>query len=188
MAPDFKRLTNFLVEIGIEDIPHTKKSYLAHLIATYKLLEAQGFSRDACLAGMFHSIYGTEKFQGFTLPLERRAEVRALIGDRAERLAYVNCAMDRASFDRVVDQVNGPYRFVNRITGAPVELSQADFDDLCRVHLYDWLEQVGRSREWNYRREAYRRMARRLGALAEQHFDETFAQEGAGAPARDAAV
>ena len=43
---------------------------------------------------MFHSIYGTEKFQGFTLPLERRAEVRALIGDRAERLAYLNCAKD----------------------------------------------------------------------------------------------
>ena len=58
---------------------------------------------------MFHSIYGTEKFQGFTLPLERRHEIRALIGDRAEYLAYLNCAMDRASFDRAVDQANEPY-------------------------------------------------------------------------------
>ena len=33
---------------------------------------------------MFHSIYGTEKFQGFTFPLERRDEVRTLIGDRAD--------------------------------------------------------------------------------------------------------
>ena len=67
---------------------------------------------------MFHSIYGTEKFQGFTLPLERRQEVRDLIGDRAEYLAYLNCAMDRASFDRAVEQRDAPYQIIDRITGA----------------------------------------------------------------------
>ena len=116
---------------------------------------------------MFHSIYGTEKFQGFTLPLERRGEVRALIGDRAEYLAYLNCAMDRASFDRALDQAVEPYRIIDRITGDEVPLSQHDFDDLCRVHLFDWLEQVPRSQEWDYRRAAYRKMAERLGKTAE---------------------
>ena len=100
MDKDFKRLTDFLVGIGIEQIPHTQKSYLAHLIAVYRDLESLGCAEDVCRAGMFHSIYGTEKFQGFTLPLERRGEVRELIGERAERLAYLNCAMDRASFDQ----------------------------------------------------------------------------------------
>ena len=117
---------------------------------------------------MFHSIYGTEKFQGFTLPLERRDEVRALIGERAEWLAYLNCAMDRASFDRALDQAVEPYRIIDRITGEEVPLSQHDFDDLCRVHLFDWLEQVPRSQEWDYRRTAYRRMAERLGKSAEE--------------------
>ena len=97
MDKDFKRMTDFLVDMGVEQIPHTHKSYLAHLIAVHRSLESHGCSQDVCRAGMFHSIYGTEKFQGFTLPLERRDEVRALIGDRAERLAYLNCAMDRAS-------------------------------------------------------------------------------------------
>ena len=69
-------MTDFLVGIGIEQIPHTEKSYLAHLIAVFRDLEAQGSGQDVCRAGMFHSIYGTEKFQGFTLPLERRGEVR----------------------------------------------------------------------------------------------------------------
>src|SRR6202044_787715 len=114
-----------------------------------------------------HSIYGTEMFQGFTLPLERRAEVRALIGDRAERLAYLNCAMDRASFDRALDGTAEPYRIIDRITGEAIALSGRDFDDLCRVHLYDWLEQVPRSHEWDYRREAYQKMAQRLGRPAE---------------------
>src|SRR4051794_10662454 len=147
MDQHFKRMTDFLVGMGVEQVPHTHKSYLAHLIAVFRSLEAQGNPQDVCRAGMFHSVYGTERFQGFTLPLERRGEVRDLIGDRAERLAYSNCAMDRASFDRALDQSAEPYRVVDRITGETVELARPDFDDLCRVHLVDWLEQVPRSRE-----------------------------------------
>ena len=103
MDKDFKRLTDFLVGMGVEQVPHTHKSYLAHLIAVFRSLESLGCPEDVCRAGMFHSIYGTERFQGFTLPLEQRGEVRTLIGDRAERLAYLNFAMDRASLDRVLD-------------------------------------------------------------------------------------
>jgi hypothetical protein len=177
MDRDLKRLTDFLVRLGIDRVPHTQKSYLAHLIALFRSLESQGCPQDVCRAGMFHSIYGTEKFQGFTLPLEQRDQVRALIGDRAEHLAYLNCAMDRASFDRVVDQVDEPYQIIDRITGQEVSLSRHDFDDLVRVHLFDWLEQVPRSREWDYRRAAYQRMAQRLGGLAQEQYDQIFAQE-----------
>jgi hypothetical protein len=177
MDKDFKRLTNFLVEMGVEQVAHTHKSYLAHLIAVYRFLESQGYPEDVCRAGMYHSIYGTEKFQGFTLPLERRDKVRALIGDRAEWLAYLNCAMDRASFDRVLDQVVEPYRIIDRITGEEVPLSRHDFDDLCRVHLFDWLEQVPRSQEWAYRPQAYRRMAARLGRSAEENYERIYSLE-----------
>jgi len=177
MDKNFKRLTDFLVGIGIEQIPHTHKSYLAHLVAVYRDLESLGCPEDVCRAGMFHSIYGTEKFQGFTLPLERRGEVRTLIGDRAERLAYLNCAMDRASFDLALDHVVEPYRIIDRITGLEVPLSRHDFDDLCRVHLVDWLEQVPRSREWDYRRAGYRRMAERLGGPTEKTYQRVFGQE-----------
>ncbi len=177
MDRDFKRLTDFLVEIGIQDIPHTEKSYLAHLIAVYRFLETQGCPVDVCRAGMFHSIYGTEKFQGFTLPLERRGEVRALIGERAESLAYLNCAVDRRSLDRIFDQAEEPYRIIDRLTGESIPLSQDDFDDLCRVHLYDWLEQVPRSREWDYRRDGYRNLAERLGPSARAAYERAYAKE-----------
>ena len=181
MPTTFKQLTDFLIQQGVDEVAHTNKSFLAHLIGVYKDMEARGCSEEVCRAGMFHSIYGTEKFQGFKLPLQRRADVRALIGERAERLAYLNCAMDRASFDRTVDHAVEPYRIVDRITGKEVELSKRDFDDLCWVHLLDWLEQVPRSREWGYRREAYLNMARRLGATAEKEHQRVFAQEEAGA-------
>jgi hypothetical protein len=173
---DFKRLTHFLIEIGIEQVPHTHKTYLSHLIAVFRSLESAGCPQDVCRAGMFHSIYGTERFQGFKLPFERRGEIRALIGERAERLAYLNCAMDRASFDRALKDSAEPYRIIDRTSGAEIDLSPPDFDDLCWVHLFDWLEQVPRSREWDYRRDGYRRMADRLGEVAVQQYDQTFAQ------------
>ena len=174
MDRDFKRLTDFLVAIGIDEIPHTHKSYLAHLIAVYRDLAAHGCPEDVCRAGMFHSIYGTEKFQGFVLPLERRSDVRELIGERAERLAYLNCAMDRASFDRALDRTGEPYQITDRITGEEIELAGRDFDDLCRVHLIDWLEQVPRSQEWDYRRAGYLRMAERLGGAEQASFQRVW--------------
>jgi (p)ppGpp synthase/HD superfamily hydrolase len=179
MAESFKRLTDFLVEQGVEQVNHTGKSYLAHLIGVYKLLEAQGFSEELCRAGMFHSIYGTQRFQGFKLPLESRPELRSLIGERAERLAYLNCAMERSSFDQAVPQQEERSTIIDRLTDEKVTLSRNDFDDLCRIHFYDFLEQVPRSREWDYRREAYRRMAERLGESALQAYDRVFAAEKA---------
>jgi len=176
MDTQFKHLTDFLRDLGIDGIGHTEKTYLAHLIGVYRDLEAQGFGTDVARAGMFHSIYGTEMFQGFKLPLERRAEIRAMIGERAELLAYLNCAMDRATFDRALEGT-GPYRIVDRLSQEAMELTAQDFDDLARVHLFDWLEQVPRSQKWDYRRAAYRRMAARLGSAAEEAYARVFAQE-----------
>src|SRR5262249_14710478 len=148
---DYKRLTEYLVALGIEKVGHTGKSYLAHLVGLYRLMQSQGCNEELCQAGMFHSIYGTELFQGFKLPLESRDEIRGLIGERAERLAYLNCAMDRATFDNSVS--HDALRYRDRITGEETTLSREDFDDLCRIHLFDWLEQVPRSRHgWGYRR------------------------------------
>src|SRR5688572_21929288 len=115
MSTGLKELTDFLRGEGIEGVGHTGRTYLAHLAAVYRLLAEQGYPEDVCRAGLFHSIYGTEKFQGFTLPLERRPQIRALIGERAERLAYLNCALDRPSLDRAVE--GGALRVTDRLTG-----------------------------------------------------------------------
>jgi hypothetical protein len=180
MAKSFKELTDFLLGLGTERVGHSGKNYLAHVIGVYRLMQAQGCDEDLCRAGLFHSIYGTQQFQRFKLPLERRPEVRALIGDRAERLAYLNCAMDRATFDRAVETRSGPYSIRDRLNGEEISLSESEFDDLCRVHLYDWLEQVPRSElGWNFRRAAYRGMAECLGPAALAAYERTFARENA---------
>jgi len=179
----FKQLTDFLVELGTDKVPHTNEVFLAHLIAVHRDLKVWGCDEELCRAGMFHSIYGTERFQRFSLPLARRGEIRDLIGPRAERLAYLNSAMDRNSFDRAVFETGDVYCIIDRFTGEEFELPRDEFDDLCRVHLCDWLEQAPRSKEWNYRREAYRRMADRLGGTALGAYREVFSHEPAmGAP------
>ncbi|HZN33378.1 MAG TPA: hypothetical protein VFB80_06140 [Pirellulaceae bacterium] len=182
MAATWKQLTDFLVEQGIEQIAHTQKNYLAHLISVYKLMEASGYGEELCRAGLFHSIYGTEKFQGFKLPLTRRAELAEMIGSRAERLAYWNCQMDRASLDGLLTQDQEPLLLRNRETGEEMPLTRRELDDLCCVHLFDWLEQAPRSRfGWDYRRQAYRQMAERLGGAALAAYDQVFAAAPAGA-------
>src|SRR5207247_8736411 len=93
--PLYKPMTAFLLEAGIGDLAHTGKTYLGHLLALYWMLDERGFSVDVCRAGMFHSIYGTEAFQRFQLPLDRRSDVRGLIGARAAQLAYLNGACGR---------------------------------------------------------------------------------------------
>lgn len=175
--PKYREMIDFLRGLGTEDVPHSgQKGFLAHLVGVFRDLAAWGCDRDLCRAALFHSIYGTELFRRFALPLERRGEVRALIGERAERIVFANCLMDRASFDALLES-EGPYRLRNRETGETIELSRADYDDLVRVHLCDWLEQVPRSGRWTYRRDAMRRMARRLGGVAQASYERVYALE-----------
>ena len=176
MARKFKELTNFFIENGADAVAHTDKTYMAHGIGVYNDLKKWGCDEDVCNAGLFHSIYGTELFQGFTLPTDRRNDLVELIGEHAEKLAYVNCFMDRASMDAQLQQSEGPYTIRHRVTGESMELSKEEYDDLVTVHLCDWLEQVPRSQKWDYRREPYRQMAERLGGVALTSYDQVFAQ------------
>ena len=174
MATTFKQLTDFLVALGADKVEHTESIYLAHAIGVHNDLRAWGCDEEVCRGGLFHSIYGTELFQRFTLPLERRHEIRELIGERAERLAYWNCAMDRTSFDNAVSNPGPPFRFRDRMSGEQVELVEDDFNDLVTIHLCDWLEQVSRSKWWDYRVDAYRNMAKYLGGVALKNYQRVF--------------
>lgn len=174
--PKYKQMTDFLVDQGTGNVPHTGGAFLAHLIGVYKDLEAWGADHQVCRAGLFHSIYGTELFQGFALSEERREEIQKLIGERAEFVAWVNCVMNRDSFYDQVTQT-APYTITNRLTDQVIELDEQQFTDLCTVNLCDWLEQLPRLRKWDYRRESFEQLTDRLGEIARKSFDAVYAQE-----------
>lgn len=173
MAHDFRRLTDFLVSHGTDKIPHSDTPFLAHLIGVYKDLKEWGCEEHVMLAGLFHSIYGTEQFQGFKLPLTDRDTVRELIGEKAERLAYVNCALVRASIDQ--SAATGIPQIHDRFTDEPLPITDDEWRDLLTMHLCDRLEQVERTGDWGMRRQAWHDMAHRLGGIPQREYERVFA-------------
>lgn len=177
MPASFDEMITFLRQVAAADVPHSGGTYLGHVVSVYRDLKKWGYDEDVAVGGLFHSIYGTGLFQKFKLPLESRAEVQALIGERAERLAYLFCAVVYDSLDDEIRRGTPPYQMTDRFTGEPIKISEQDFEDLLRIQLVDRLEQIPRSKEWDFRREAYRRMAERLGPHAVAECERVFALE-----------
>ncbi|MYB21809.1 MAG: hypothetical protein F4066_10430 [Chloroflexi bacterium] len=174
-------LVDFLYSLGTAKIDHTGHDFLTHLRAVHDLLAEHHAGDELAAAGLFHSIYGTEKFQDFCLPLDRRQQVRELIGERAERIAWLNCIMDRSTLDAAVSAALAGEQHLaicDRDGNPPIAVTRKQLRDLAAVHLFDWLEQVERSEfGWDYRRSAYSEMARLVGADAQALHAKVFARE-----------
>ena len=177
MTLPMKTMTDYIVQLGAAKIPHSGTTYLAHAVGVYKYMKSWEADDEMCRAAMFHSIYGTEGFQDYTLSLDRRQELRALIGNRAELLAYANCAMDRTTFFAQVDNHQDRYLIADRLSGEHLDLSNEEFEDLMRLYLCDFLEQVERSDAWDYRRRELGVIGGRLGGVALDSYNSTIARE-----------
>jgi len=174
-------LYKFLLSLGTDEVTHTGGDFLHHLQSVQNLLEKNGADLDMSRAGLFHSIYGTQGFQDFSLPFSERPLIKDLIGERAEFVAFCNCVMNRETFDEALAQAvteGESFTIENREDKSSIELSRNQLIDLSEVHLFDWLEQVKRSeRGWGYRRTAYKNMARLVGTRAIDLYDRVFADE-----------
>jgi hypothetical protein len=102
----------YLEAIGMREIPHgsrgadlTHGSFMDHLLGVETAMRELGCGESMALAGLFHSVYGTEGFQYYTLPLSERAKVRELVGARGELAVFYNCVMDRHSLDVLTSEV-----------------------------------------------------------------------------------
>src|SRR5919112_361494 len=100
--PMYERALELLNRFGAVSVEHPSGTLLEHLRGTYEQLERWGCSEDLCRAGLYHSVYGTEYFQKRTVPLDARDEVRSAIGERAEEIAYLYCALSRQSLYRKI--------------------------------------------------------------------------------------
>jgi hypothetical protein len=74
---------------------HSGGHLLGHLEGTRRRLAAAGQPAHVCAAGLFHSVYGTNTFRTVIAHEEDREAVRALIGVRAERLAWLFSRIER---------------------------------------------------------------------------------------------
>lgn len=167
MAHDLDKLKAYLNEIGLSDVQHTHDDLLSHLLGVYHLLRQWQCPEHVALAGLFHSLYGTEGFPRQSVPLSKRDEVKALIGERAEGLVYAYCAM---SYDSLQESVHeGKADLTDRFTGQPMELSEEAFQEVLQVKLADTFEQAS-EKIWQSR--FFRRIAKRLDPVWEQRWEE----------------
>lgn len=134
-----------LNQYGIQYQPHTQDGLLQHLKGTYQILSDWQCSQDLCLAGLCHSIYGTESYQRETVPLSERSHLQDLIGKNAERTAYFFGAHVKESLWKNLELSTNSYSIVDRFTNERVEISQNDFNDLVTLTLANWLEQRPRA-------------------------------------------
>lgn len=88
-------LVAFLQRHGATANAHSDRTLMEHLVGTWRLLKAWGCDEHVCLAGLFHSIYGTSIYKRRSVSRHERASVRSVIGARAEELAFVFSVLDR---------------------------------------------------------------------------------------------
>ena len=73
---------HFVKAIGTGNIIHNSGDLFGdHLRAVQRVLKEWGEDEELQLAGLFHSIYGTEGFQDFQLSFDRRGDIKELIGE-----------------------------------------------------------------------------------------------------------
>ena len=82
----------YLTGLGADKIPHHDSDLLSHSIGVSSMLKYYDRPIEEQVAGLFHSIYGTE-FQMYKVTVERE-EIQSLIGDRSEYLVNLFCTLD----------------------------------------------------------------------------------------------
>ncbi len=133
-------LLDYLEHIGTRGIPHYRQSLFDHLRGTYEILKRWGCPENVCVAGLFHSVYGTQPFRIQTIAYAQRREVRMFIGKRAERLVYLFSISDRPS--GLVHAVTTG-KLVNRFDQTEFVINAADLADLIAIECANLINQEG---------------------------------------------
>jgi aspartate beta-hydroxylase len=143
---EVERVIAFLEASGADTHPHARgRSLLDHLIGTYEIVRRWDQPGWLQLASLVHSVYGTDAHREQLIEPARRAELVGLVGERAERIAYLFCVTPRGPLWA------GTYRWsrgigARRLPGATEsEVAQAErpeLDALVMLHMANLAEQV----------------------------------------------
>src|ERR1700759_2054384 len=124
----------FLRGLGADKLPHsTGRTLLAHLRGCEAI--AGRWDQPAWLrrAALLHSVYGTDTYRRQLIARERRDEVRAVAGERAERVAFLFATTPRRAL------------FVGTHGWAPGAVARAtrqELDAVLLLHLVNLAEQA----------------------------------------------
>ena len=169
MIRTFEEHQRYLSQLGLGNVQHIHDDLLAHLVGTYQCLLDWDMPESVSLAGLFHSVYGTEGFPLSSISIDRREELIDQIGEEAEQLVYRYCAMTYQSLQKSVDEGQPCLR--NRFTDEAMNVSKEDFERLLWIKLADAVEQ---SDENTAKSRFFRRVADLLGSNGVNRWNSQF--------------
>ena len=129
---------DLLLELNADKNPHSGGGLLEHLRGTHDLLHSWGNDQAVCAGGLFHSIYGTQAYQTQSASLEDRQRIRAVIGARAERLAFLFCVSNRGEFFEALGKDDAT--LWNRVREETVPVTQDELRDLIEMEMANYVE------------------------------------------------
>ena len=129
---------DLLLELDTDKNLHTGGALLEHLRGTHDLLHTWGNDQAVCIGGLFHSIYGTQAYQTQSASLEDRQRIRAVIGERAERLAFLFCVSNRGEFFEALDKDDAA--LWNRVHEETTPVTQGELRDLIEMEMANYVE------------------------------------------------
>ncbi|MYB56985.1 MAG: hypothetical protein F4X51_11385 [Gemmatimonadetes bacterium] len=132
-----------LLDLNTDENPHSGGDLLDHLRGTHDFLQAWGNDQAVCLGGLFHSIYGTQSYKTESASLEDRQRIREVIGERAERLAFLFSVSIRSGFFEGIGKEGTTVW--NRVHEEHIPITQADLRDLIEMEVANYLEFMPRS-------------------------------------------
>jgi hypothetical protein len=131
---------------GAENLPHSGRPFLAHLVGTQEILVRWKAPASVCSAGLLHSIYSTQAYPRALVPMTDRRRIEALVGRETERLVHLFSTLDRArswrSLGRRSGLANEGYRLRGR-DGATLVLSARTTRHLLLIESANVAEQTG---------------------------------------------
>jgi hypothetical protein len=127
-----------LRDLGARQVDHPGGNLFDHVLRVHELVESWGGSLRVRLAALCHATYGTHGFPRALLPLDRRARLRAAIGDEAEALVYLYDACDRSKTYARIGAT--PLPLTDRFTGEVVALAAADLSDFAVLTIANELD------------------------------------------------
>ncbi|WP_434030664.1 DUF6817 domain-containing protein [[Pseudomonas] boreopolis] len=145
-APDADAMANLdpllsrLVALGADRVGHSGRRLIDHLTGTARLLELWECEAHVRVAGLFHSIYGTNAFVLSCMERDDRERLRSMIGTRAEFLVFLFCTSHRP--DGLL-QATRTGSLVDRVSGEARPVSIEIVQELLEIECANLLEQHG---------------------------------------------
>ena len=134
---------DLLLELNTDDSQHSGGALIDHLRGTHDFLHEWGNEQAVCLAGLFHSIYGTQSYETESASLEDRQRIRDQIGEKAERLAFLFSVSIRSGFFDALGKQGAT--LWDRVHEVNIPVAQDDLRYLIEMEAANYLEFMPKS-------------------------------------------